>query len=44
MKPQLILIAGPYRSGTNGDPHRIAGNLLDWNAPHWRFISAALCL
>lgn len=28
MKPQLILIAGPYRSGTNGDPARIADNLL----------------
>lgn len=28
MKPQLILIAGPYRSGTNGDPVRIADNLL----------------
>jgi hypothetical protein len=27
MKPLLILIAGPYRSGTNGDPARIAQNL-----------------
>lgn len=26
-KPLLILIAGPYRSGTNGDPERIAANL-----------------
>jgi len=25
--PQLILIAGPYRSGTGGDPERIAANL-----------------
>ena len=25
--PQLILIAGPYRSGTDGDPARIAANL-----------------
>lgn len=25
--PQLILIAGPYRSGTNGDPAAIARNL-----------------
>jgi hypothetical protein len=25
--PQLILIAGPYRSGTNGDAALIAGNL-----------------
>ena len=27
MKPQLILIAGPYRSGTNGNAALIAGNL-----------------
>jgi hypothetical protein len=26
-KPLLILIAGPYRSGTDGDPDRIAQNL-----------------
>lgn len=26
-KPLLILIAGPYRSGTDGDPARIASNL-----------------
>lgn len=26
-KPLLILIAGPYRSGTNGDPDLIARNL-----------------
>lgn len=26
-KPMLILIAGPYRSGTDGDPARIAANL-----------------
>jgi hypothetical protein len=26
-KPLLILIAGPYRSGTNGDPALIAQNL-----------------
>ncbi len=25
--PMVILIAGPYRSGTNGDPLRIAQNL-----------------
>ncbi|HWS50364.1 MAG TPA: DUF4406 domain-containing protein [Microbacterium sp.] len=25
--PQLILIAGPYRSGTGGDPDLIAANL-----------------
>jgi hypothetical protein len=27
MTPQLILIAGPYRSGTQGDPERAALNL-----------------
>ncbi len=27
MKAQLILIAGPYRSGTDGEPQRIAANL-----------------
>ncbi|WP_031362114.1 NUDIX hydrolase [Caballeronia sordidicola] len=27
MRPQLILIAGPYRSGTNGNAELIAGNL-----------------
>ena len=26
-KPMLILIAGPYRSGTDGDPALIAANL-----------------
>lgn len=26
-KPQLILIAGPYRSGTDDDPDRMAANL-----------------
>jgi hypothetical protein len=27
MTPQLILIAGPYRSGTGGDPDLVAANL-----------------
>lgn len=26
-KPQMILVAGTYRSGTDGDPARIAANL-----------------
>jgi hypothetical protein len=26
MSPQMILVAGPYRSGTNDDPVLIAGN------------------
>ncbi|MEX3668930.1 DUF4406 domain-containing protein [Paraburkholderia phenoliruptrix] len=35
MKPQLILIAGPYRSGTNGNPDRIADNLLRLERAAW---------
>lgn len=27
MKSQMILVAGPYRSGTNDDPERIAKNV-----------------
>lgn len=27
MTPRLVLVAGPYRSGTHGDPARIAANL-----------------
>ena len=27
MKPMLILIAGPYRSGTNDDPQKIEANV-----------------
>ena len=27
LKPLIILIAGPYRSGTNDDPHLMAQNL-----------------
>src|SRR6476660_7961117 len=27
MIPQMILVAGPYRSGTNDDPARIAANV-----------------
>ena len=26
-KPMMILIAGPYRSGTNDDPEKIAANV-----------------
>ncbi|MEO0563485.1 MAG: DUF4406 domain-containing protein [Chloroflexota bacterium] len=26
-KPLMILVAGPYRSGTDGDPEKIAANL-----------------
>lgn len=27
MKPMMILIAGPYRSGTNNDPEKIQANV-----------------
>jgi hypothetical protein len=30
-KPQLILVAGPYRSNTDDDPAKIARNLRDMN-------------
>ena len=26
-RPLMILVAGPYRSGTDGDPARIAANV-----------------
>lgn len=29
--PLMILIAGPYRSGTNDDPHKIAANVQAMN-------------
>ncbi|MWB99615.1 DUF4406 domain-containing protein [Agromyces seonyuensis] len=34
-KPGIILIAGPYRSGTDGDPERIAANLVRLEAASW---------
>ena len=34
-KPLLILIAGPYRSGTDGDPARIARNLERLEEASW---------
>ena len=34
-RPQLILIAGPYRSGTNGDPVLAARNLERLEAVTW---------
>jgi len=30
-KPLMILVAGPYRSGTGGDPKKIAANLAAMN-------------
>jgi hypothetical protein len=34
-KPKLILIAGPYRSGTGDDPAKMAANLLRLEEASW---------
>lgn len=34
-KPMMILIAGPYRSGTGDDPARMAANLAALEAAAW---------
>ena len=39
-KPQLILIAGPYRSGTNDDPELMAQNLARLEAAAWPIFRA----
>ena len=39
-KPPLILIAGPYRSGTNDDPTRIADNLRRLESYAWPLYQA----
>jgi hypothetical protein len=39
-KPMLILIAGPYRSGTDGDPRAMADNLLRLEAAAWPVFAA----
>ncbi|MFD3331009.1 DUF4406 domain-containing protein [Streptomyces sp. NPDC058701] len=39
-KPMLILIAGPYRSGTNGDPQALAANLVRLEAAAWPVFAA----
>jgi hypothetical protein len=39
-KPQLILIAGPYASGTNGDPQLMAKNLRRLEAAAWPIFEA----
>ncbi|MFB6668269.1 hypothetical protein [Streptomyces parvus] len=39
-KPMLILIAGPYRSGTNGDPQALAANLTRLEAAAWPVFAA----
>ena len=39
-KPQLILIAGPYRSGTGDDPVLMARNLARLETAAWPIFSA----
>ncbi|MFE0674555.1 DUF4406 domain-containing protein [Streptomyces sp. NPDC058867] len=39
-KPKLILIAGPYRSGTNGDPEAMAAHLARLEAAAWPVFEA----
>lgn len=38
--PQMILIAGPYRSGTGDDPARIAANLARLEQAAWPIFQA----
>jgi hypothetical protein len=38
--PMLILIAGPYRSGTGGDPELAAANLARLEAASWPIFRA----
>lgn len=38
--PMLILIAGPYRSGTDGDPEAMAANLARLEAAAWPIFAA----
>ncbi|MFG3246341.1 DUF4406 domain-containing protein [Streptomyces sp. NPDC048187] len=39
-KPMLILIAGPYRSGTDGDPQAMAANLARLESAAWPVFAA----
>ena len=39
-QPQLILIAGPYRSGTNADPALLAANLRSLEDAAWPIFRA----
>ncbi|WP_299537406.1 DUF4406 domain-containing protein [uncultured Streptomyces sp.] len=39
-KPMLILIAGPYRSGTHGDPQAMAANLARLETAAWPVFAA----
>ena len=39
-RPLLVLIAGPYRSGTDGDPERMAANLARLEEAAWPVFQA----
>jgi hypothetical protein len=39
-KPMLILIAGPYRSGTNDEPDKLAANLRYLESAAWPIFRA----
>ncbi|WP_338696707.1 DUF4406 domain-containing protein [Streptomyces sp. Q6] len=39
-KPMMILIAGPYRSGTDGDPQAMAANLASLESAAWPVFAA----
>jgi hypothetical protein len=39
-KPLMILIAGPYRSGTNDEPERLAANLASLESVSWPIFRA----
>jgi hypothetical protein len=39
-KPLMILIAGPYRSGTDDDPARMAANLAALESAAWPLFAA----
>jgi hypothetical protein len=39
-KPLMILIAGPYRSGTNDEPDRLAANLASLESVSWPIFRA----
>jgi hypothetical protein len=42
-KSLMILVAGPYRSGTNDDPQLIAANVKAMTARHWKFTELDIC-
>ena len=44
MKPQMILVAGPYRSGTNDDPVLIAKNVEAMMDASLHLFRAGTCL